>query len=108
MVNRETEIIVTARYEEELYILKTHPNEYRSLMMLLLDRINPEGFGDCLGMGKCATCMVRIMENENNCTSYDRNEETTIARAGITDKNVHLSCQIQVDQQINGLKITIL
>lgn len=108
MVNRETAIEITVLYEHELYALKTYLNEYRNLMTLLFDKISPEGFGDCLGMGKCATCMVRVMENQNNFTSYNRNEETTIAKAGITDKNVRLSCQIQIDQHINGLKIEIL
>jgi ferredoxin len=36
-------------------------NEYRSLMMLIYDQIYPEGFGECLGMGKCGTCLVEIV-----------------------------------------------
>lgn len=108
MVDPERNIMITVRCEGELYTIKTYPNEYRNLMMLLFDRIGPEDFGDCLGMGKCATCLISIEGNKSMLTSYDRNEETTVAKAGITDKNVRLSCQIQIDQQINGLEITVL
>ncbi|HXI00757.1 MAG TPA: hypothetical protein VNI52_10860 [Sphingobacteriaceae bacterium] len=108
MANRGRNITISVLYGGELYSLETYINEYRNLMMLLFDRIGPEGFGDCLGMGKCATCLISIDGNKSKLTSYDRNEETTIAKAGITDKNVRLSCQILIDEGIDGLELSIL
>lgn len=108
MVSRERNIIVNVLCEGELYTIKTFPGEYRNLMMLLVDRINPEDFGECLGMGKCATCAVRIMENQSKLTSFDRNEETTIAKAGIAGKDIRLSCQILIDEHLNGVEIECL
>ena len=76
-------------------------------MMLILDKISPEDFGDCLGMGKCGTCLVETSGNANILTSYNRNEEATIAKAGI-NKNLRLACQILVDENIHGIRVEVL
>lgn len=102
------EITLTVFCEGEIFIIKTYPNEYRNLMMLIFDKIYIQEFGDCLGMGKCGTCLIEIMEMPLPLSSYERNEETTIRKAGITNSNVRLSCQILVDAAIDGLKLTII
>ena len=107
MFKPENNIIVTVSCEGEIYQLNTHHNEYRSLMMLILDKISPEDFGDCLGMGKCGTCLVEISGNANLLTSYNRNEEATIAKAGI-NTNFRLACQILVDENIQGIQVEVL
>lgn len=108
MIIPDKNITVTILCEGELYHIKTYPNEYRSLMMLIYDKISPEEFGDCLGMGKCGTCLVEIIESQNKLSTYNRNEKTTLSKNGITSKNVRLACQILVDDQINGLKLSVL
>lgn len=100
------DISLTVNINGEVYHLKTHANEYRNLMMLIYDKIGPEDFGDCLGMGKCGTCLVAI-ESKIGLSSHDRNEETTLRRAG-TGYGSRLACQILIDEQINGLTVKVL
>jgi len=108
MISPDKNITITILYQGETYSIKTYPNEYRNLMMLIYDRLATEEFGECLGMGKCGTCVVEIIESHNQITSFDRNEATTIEKAGITGKNVRLSCQILIDENIDGLKAEVL
>ena len=54
-------------------------------MMLIYDKIRPEDFGECLGMGKCGTCLIEI-EPDIHLNSFNRNEETTLMKAG-SDKD---------------------
>lgn len=101
-------ITVSVLYDEEGHEIQTYTNEYRSLMMLIYDKIYPEGFGECLGMGKCGTCLVEIISSCSELSCYDRNEAITLLRLGHTDTKVRLSCQILVDGNIDGLKVKVL
>jgi 2Fe-2S ferredoxin len=101
-------ISVTICYEGKVHEIKTYTNEYRSLMMLIYDQIYPEGFGDCLGMGKCGTCLVEIISSIHEPSYYERNEEMTLLRTGVSGKEVHLSCQIMIDEFIDGIKVNML
>lgn len=101
-------ITISIFYEGESHLIKTYPFEYRNLMMLIYDKLFLEGFGECLGMGKCGTCLIEIRENPQYVSFFDRNEETTMSRAGITAKHVRLACQILIDEGIDGLKVNIL
>jgi 2Fe-2S ferredoxin len=91
---------VSVCYEGEAHEIKTYPNEYRSLMMLIYDQICTEDFGECLGMGKCGTCRVEIISSKHPLPLYERNGETTLFRSGNTNKNVHLSCQMMIDETV--------
>lgn len=106
--NSKKEINIWITYEGEQHLVKTYPNEYRNLMMLIYDKIFVEDFGDCLGMGRCGTCLIEMNQASAGLTSYDRNEQTTISKSGITDSKVRLSCQILIDQNLDGLKLTVL
>ncbi|MEJ6980141.1 ferredoxin [Pedobacter sp. P351] len=101
-------VTITVLCDGKTYTITTFPNEYRNLMVLIFDKIYVEEFGECLGMGKCGTCLIEIIEMPLSLSSYDRNEETTINKAGITNKNVRLSCQILVNEMVNGLKIKVV
>ena len=107
MVKRDNNIHITVISEGETYSLISYPNEYRSLMMLIYDRLSPEQFGDCLGMGKCGTCLVEIHGYIGQLSSYNRNEGTTIRKAGI-DTNLRLACQILIDEHMDGSVVTVL
>jgi 2Fe-2S ferredoxin len=105
--NRDKAVTITVRYENELYTVETYPGEYRSLMMLIYDRICPEGFGECLGMGRCGTCLIRIVKSRGNLSDLDRNEAATKAKAGITDEAVRLACQIEINSELDGLHLEV-
>ena len=105
-MNREIKLTVYCGGES--IIINTYPNEYRNLMMLIWDKIYIDEFGDCLGMGKCGTCLIEIVEMPLALSFYERNEEKTIRKAGISNANLRLSCQILVDEAINGLKLKII
>lgn len=100
-------IVVHVICEDQEYTLNTYPNEYRNLMMLIYDRIYTEGFGECLGMGKCGTCMVEIIGSMHELSYYDRNEQATLSRAGVQGREVRLACQMLIDETMNGLKVKI-
>lgn len=101
-------ITIGIEYDNEHYEVLTYPNEYRSLMMLIYDRIGIEGFGECLGMGKCGTCMIAIMKYRQEPSGYDRNEDTTLLRNLTPAEHVRLSCQLLVDEKMDGLMIKVL
>lgn len=100
-------IVVHIFYEGREHKIITYPNEYRSLMMLIYDRIYTEGFGECLGMGKCGTCLVEIISSLHELSYYERNEETTLLRAGAQDIAVRLACQMVMDESMDGLRVKI-
>lgn len=88
--------------------IKTRENEYRNLMMLLNDKIYFENFGECGGMGRCATCVVRVSGNDELLNSgYDRNERSTLDKMDITEKSLRLSCQILINTSLNNSTIRI-
>ena len=102
------DLSITVFYEGESHEINTYANEYRSLMMLIYDKIYTESFGECLGMGKCGTCMVEIISSDHPLSLYQRNEDTTLFKSGYANSNIHLSCQVMIDEAINGLKVNVL
>lgn len=88
--------------------LETYENEYRNLMVLLNDRIYPENFGECGGQGRCATCAVRIDGGDAALTAeHNRNEESTLGKNGSYTNNDRLSCQILINQLLEGATVYI-
>ena len=102
------DITIHVIYEDELFTIQTYCGEYRSLMMLIYDKIYTEEFGECKGVGRCGTCLVEILASTTDISTYERNEEITIARTGLTGNNLRLSCQILIDHQINNLKVKVV
>ncbi len=94
-------VIVTILYNGEEFVLRTYTGEYRNLMMLIYDKIYIEGFGECKGMGKCATCMVNIKEGQHQLPRFERNENETLRKSGNTNPRIRLACQIQVTHLID-------
>jgi len=93
---------------DQEYLLETSPGEYRSLMALLYDRIYIDCFGDCRGMGRCGTCRVFIDGDPALITGMDRNEASTLAKAGSVGEGVRLSCQVIVDHLLDGRTVRVL
>jgi 2Fe-2S ferredoxin len=107
-MDKRKAIFLNIEHEGIVEQVETFPNEYRSLMMLIFDRICPEDFGECAGMGKCGSCTVLIVEDPTAVDDYRRNEAATLKRAGITEKGVRLSCQLLVNENINGCTFKII
>lgn len=105
----EQSLHFTVHYEGEIYRISSNPYEYRSLMALLYDKIYvEEEFGECKGMGRCGTCIIKILNSDAQIRSLNRNEDTTLTKMGVVEDNIHLSCQIELNEQLNGLEIEIL
>ena len=108
MLSRAYTIEFTGSYEGQEYYLRTYENEYRNLMVLLKDKICPEDFGQCGGMGRCGTCLVNVTGLANSPTDSYRNEQATLAKMGMQDQATRLSCQIQVDEDLKSAVVEIL
>lgn len=76
-------------------------------MMLIYDRIYVELFGDCKGMGRCGTCMIKILGNDTLLPALDRNEAATLTKSGIGIDGIRLSCQIMVDHLLDNSTVMI-
>lgn len=101
-------IAFTVVIDNKTHHLETHPNEYRSLMALLYDTVCFDEFGECHGMGRCGTCLVEFISIAKPFTALDRNEDTTLSKMGLNGSNTYLSCQIEIDEALNGAVIKVL
>lgn len=103
----EQKIIITVIADEINYEITTFPNEYRNLMMLIFDRVSPDDFGECFGMGKCGTCLIEIIHGKG-LTDFDRNESNTLNKTGINHPKMRLSCQLLIDEYCDGMIVKIV
>ena len=106
MDNTDNILIKIVRGNEE-HLFNTREHEYRSLMALIRDRICPDEFGECGGMGRCATCQVRL-EGTQAPTAMHRNEQSTLNKSGVSDPSIRLSCQLQIDAALNNGTVFVL
>ena len=106
-MNRER-IYFTAYREGEEFALQTYEREYRSLMALLNDNIFIEDFGECKGMGRCGTCIVKIERMPEVANTLDRNEENTLNKAGVTQRNFRLACQVLIDKNLEDVRVEVI
>lgn len=105
-MNDTGQIQVKIIWNEEEYIVTTRRNEYRSLMVLIKDRFYSYDFGLCGGMGRCATCMVRLYA-ERDIPGMERNETATLSRQGVTDPAIRLSCQLYVHESLHDCTVVV-
>lgn len=96
------EITLTIRNASQEYVVTTFTNEYRNLMVLLNNSIYLEGFGECGGQGRCATCLIRISSAKSISAAMDRNEKSTLHKVGLTESNLRLACQILITDLLDG------
>lgn len=94
-------------YNGESHKVTTRPNEYVNLMMLIYDQFADEEFGDCRGMGKCGTCIVEILNMKGELASFDRNEATTLDKMNVSEEGFRLSCQLMIDNKLDGSRIKV-
>lgn len=95
-------------HDNQKYEIDTYTGEYRNLMELIKDRVLVLEFGDCGGLGRCGTCLVNCSSISNTITIMNRNEQTTLKRMSIFDSDIHLACQILIDEKLTMGLIEIL
>ena len=67
----------------------------------------PEGtIGTCGGMAMCSSCQCYILSNHNLPSKQDV-EEAILSEAFYVKENSRLGCQIQINPEMEGLKIEI-
>lgn len=101
-------ILFTVFYAGDEYTIQTFPGEYRDLKTLIEDKLYPEDFGQCGGMGRCATCMVEISSPDGYSGALRRNEATTLSRMSPKPGNIRLSCQVEIDSELANTLVSVL
>ncbi|MEP7259029.1 MAG: 2Fe-2S iron-sulfur cluster-binding protein, partial [Flavitalea sp.] len=102
ILSKACTIEFTGYYQGQEHCLQTYENEYINLMVLLKDKICPEDFGQCGGMGRCGTCLVNVSGLSNNPADSYKNEQATLSKMGMQDQATRLSCQIQIDEDLKN------
>ena len=88
-------------------LVSCYENEYRNLMVLINEMVYAEDFGECKGIGRCGTCLVQI-ETENTLSPMERNEESTLKKCMVQNKNVRLSCQVMINESLKNAMVQII
>lgn len=91
-----------------IHKIETYIHEYPNLMFLLRDKLFLDDFGECGGVGRCATCVIRLNGMEGNALKKDRNEPATLSKLGYTAENIRLSCQLYITTDLEDSQIEIL
>ena len=104
----DKDIRINMLYEDNEYEVSTYSGEYRSLMALIYDNICADDFGQCRGMGRCGTCLIEILGDTDGLGDFDRNEDTTIKKMGVTNPAARLACQIPVTAALQEITIRLI
>lgn len=88
--------------------IETYIGQYPNLMFLLRDRLYLDSFGECQGMGRCATCIIKTKGVKGNSIVKERNEPSTLSKMGYTDPNTRLSCQLYITADLEASEIEVL
>lgn len=107
MNNVREPIIIIIEHGGVPSVITTYQNEYRNLMALISDKIYLECFGECKGMGRCGTCLVEIIQSDEQLTNIERNEQATISKLGINTPGLRLACQVLIENALNGCTVRI-
>lgn len=102
------DIVFTVRYSGDEYQLKTYWGEYRTLRLLIENKLNIRGFGQCGGMGRCASCLIEIVDLNDKSTFLSRTEHTSFRRTIRKYSIVRFACQIPVNDDLANVTIKIL
>ena len=83
------------------------PTDMNLSLMEVLKASNYDILATCGGMALCATCHIEVLNDVNLSEMEDAEMDMldTLPNAGV---NSRLSCQIRVNDEIDGLKIKIL
>ena len=107
MLSNAYTIEFTGLYQGQEYYLRSYEHEYRNLMVLLKDKICPDDFGQCGGVGRCGTCLVNISGMPHNEEPAYTNEKNTLSKMGIINPVARLSCQVQIDEDLKNAVVEL-
>lgn len=105
---KKSELHFRVNYLEEEFSISTYPGEYKNLMQLLREKVFLDGFGQCQGIGKCGTCLIKISGITGKSQIMDRNEPNTLIKMGIDHPLIRLSCQILISSDLHNASLTII
>ncbi len=108
MKQREKDITLFIEYNGNRQTVETFAGEYRNLMVLIRDQLWVDGMGECGGMARCGTCLVELLNAGENLVVTDQKEAAVIKRTIGAQSAIRLSCQILVDETLNGLQIKVM
>ena len=106
MTKNTIQFTVIENYSSQL--IETYANSHPNLMFLLRDTLGLDGFSECGGVGRCATCIINAEGITGNSIVKDRNEPTTLQKMGFIEESTRLSCQLYITPDLDGATITIL
>ena len=106
IVDKHIQFTVIVDGSEQIF--KTNVGQYRNLMTLLKNEFFLDGFGECGGVGRCATCIVKTEGITGDSAIKDRNEPTTLTRMGYKEDAIRLSCQLLITKDLEGSSIEII
>ena len=107
MLSKAYTIEFTVIYQGQEYYLRSYEHEYRNLMVLLRDKIYPDDFGQCGGVGRCGTCLVNISGMASRYEESYSNEQNTLSKMKITNPDARLSCQVYVDEDLKNVLVEL-
>lgn len=108
MNEQRKEISFSLLYNGEVQNIKTQAHAYRNLMVLINNTVYLDYFGECGGMGRCGTCLVKITNFQSETSDLERNEKATLEKTGVSDPTVRLSCQLLITEFLQGAVVEIL
>ena len=76
--------------------------------MKLKDKLLFDNFGECGGMGRCATCVIQANGLSGASSQKERNEPVTLSKMGYSDENIRLSCQLYISKDLQDAEFTII
>jgi 2Fe-2S ferredoxin len=88
--------------------IETYHGEYRNLMYLLKDKLLLDEFGECGGIGRCGTCVIRAEGITGSSMIKERKEPTTLSKNGHFEVELRLSCQIYITKVLQDSVIEIV
>lgn len=89
-------------------VITTRSGAYTNLMTLLKDKFCLDDFGECGGMGRCATCLIHATGLSGKSQIKERNEGVTLFRQGNGHDNIRLSCQLLITKDLNDAVVEIV
>lgn len=108
MEKNQKNIQFTVIENEQRNQIKVVHGSYPNLMFLLKEELGLDSFGECGGVGRCATCVIEAVGIKGTSSEKDRNEPTTLVKMGYTSNDIRLSCQLYITPDLEGCEITIL
>ena len=92
---------------EDRYQIDYKRWEYPNLMELITNTYYSE-IGACRGRALCGTCIVKVIDRKDLKEVNSKQEKYTLIVNNSNEKEHRLSCQIVLDEQINGAVFRVM